>query len=112
MKAVLGVSLVVAMAVLTACAPSRQQYDVVQTALEGSPAYRAKSLSICLSQNWSDKALQEAALLMSVPKPKAKKLVCSRITSALSSGRLTHDDVKAIYRGQPTPNVIKILQGR
>jgi hypothetical protein len=41
-----------------------------------------------------------------------KTVVCRRIVTAVSSGRLSYADYRAYMAGRPTPNLIRILQGR
>lgn len=37
---------------------------------------------------------------------------CSRLTRGITSGRLSHADINTASRGQVTPAIIKVLQGR
>lgn len=94
---------------LASCAPSQREYETVQTAVQGSPALQSAIVKDCISKRWSKSDLETGALIMSVPINKVQALTCKRLTSALASGRLKYADVRP---GQPTVNLIKIVQGR
>ncbi|MEO9336895.1 hypothetical protein ABFT80_05590 [Mesorhizobium sp. SB112] len=89
-------------------------YDVGREALKGSPALRADFVNNC-TRNIARKpiATQRAmAKLMNVSVRNTPRVYCQRVTRGVASGRLTNSDLSAGARGQLTPNVVRVLQGR
>ncbi|MFB2553323.1 hypothetical protein [Ensifer soli] len=101
--------------ILTGCtAMTEPQYEAFQTALEGSPGLRREAVRQCMTENWSTwpKNRPMMAKLMNVSPERARNTFCQRMTGAIASKRLTYGDVVRIWRGSPTPNAIRVLQGR
>ncbi len=96
---------------LSACAPTRAEYDMMHTTLEGSPAIRARVIAECKKDGFSREQIESLAALMNVPERNVKPVFCNRLHGALASGRLTYEDVRSVW-GTPTPNLIRIMQGR
>ncbi|GGF99692.1 hypothetical protein GCM10010924_29930 [Rhizobium wenxiniae] len=98
-------------AALSACAPTRAQYDALQTTLEGSPQVRAQAIADCTKRHWSSERTGNLAKLMNVREKQAKSTFCNRLHGGLASGRITYEDVKSVW-STPTPNMIRVMQGR
>jgi hypothetical protein len=49
---------------------------------------------------------------MDVPESKAARLSCQRGVNAVASGKLTYADLGKLRRGDITPKLVKIMQGR
>lgn len=98
---------------LTGCM-TQEKYEAISTALEGSASLRAKAVNDCSakSANWTKNATETAALLLDVPADKAPRLACQRTVNAAASGKLTYEDVIKMRRGEITPKMVRILQGR
>lgn len=98
---------------LTGCM-TQEKYEAVSTALEGSASLRAKTINDCSakSSDWTKSATETAALLLEVPASKAPRLACQRTVNAVASGKLTYQDVIKMRRGEITPKLVRILQGR
>ncbi len=96
---------------LSACAPTRAQYDALQTTLEGSPKARAQVTANCTRKHWSAEKTGNLARLMNVPEKRAKSTFCNRLHGGLASGRITYEDVKSVW-STPTSNMIRVMQGR
>lgn len=52
------------------------------------------------------------ATLMNTSVRNAPRTYCNRLTRGITSGRLTRSDINAGARGQLTPAVVRVLQGR
>ncbi len=102
------------LAAMAGCSSSRAQYDAIQTSLSGSSAMRSTTVSRC-EQRQSKRSLAERrslASLTKVPVNAAPRTACRRMVNGLSSGELTHEDMRSIQQGRPTANLIRVLQGR
>ena len=89
-------------------------YDSNREALRGSPALRTQFINQCVS-NISRKPLrtrQAMATLMNTSLRGTPRIYCQRITRGITSGRLSRSDINAGARGQLTPAVVRVLQGR
>jgi outer membrane PBP1 activator LpoA protein len=100
---------------LSGCAElSAEKYAVAQTLLQGSPQLRTKLIEQCAAKtrtkSKSDLELLAAAINTSVPS--APRTACSRIINAMTSGRMTREQYNAAGRGDITPAMIRIIQGR
>lgn len=100
--------------VLAGCGISPSGYATSREALRGSPALRSDFVNTC-TRNISRKPLktrQGIAGLMNTSVRNTPRTYCSRLTRGITSGRLSHSDISAASRGQVTPAVIRVLQGR
>jgi hypothetical protein len=100
--------------VLSGCGVSQAGYASSREALRGSPALRGDFVSTC-TRNISSKPLrtrQNIARLMNTSVRSTPRTYCSRLTRGITSGRLSHSDISAASRGQVTPTIIRVLQGR
>jgi hypothetical protein len=114
MKFVHVIAIVSAIASLSACTPEEraQNNEVIKTELQGSPSMRAQTYHTCISDHISDKTRQKVAALANVTSGDPVPVVCHRVVDALTSGRATAEEVRDFKAGRPTPNMIKIIQGR
>ncbi|MBC2885456.1 hypothetical protein H7Q97_08555 [Ochrobactrum sp. CM-21-5] len=106
---------IVAMAVLlSGCGVSASTYATGQQALSGSPALRSDFIKTCTQRIRSKplKTRQGIAKVANTSVSAAPRVYCSRLTKGIASGRLTHADMNAASRGQVTPNIVKVVQGR
>ncbi len=102
------------LACIAGCSTSKTQYDSVQTSLSGSATMRSTTVSGCVERQ-SKRPLSERqslASLMKVPVDAEPRTACQRMVDGLASGELTHQDMQSIQQGQPTANLIRVLQGR
>ncbi|CDN54950.1 Hypothetical protein RG1141_CH26130 [Neorhizobium galegae bv. officinalis bv. officinalis str. HAMBI 1141] len=106
------VALAVAAACLASCGPTRNQYEVVVTALEGSSRARNAVYANCLKKERTTAWKKEASVFMNVSEAKAPAVFCQRALDGLVKRRITFADVSAVYAGDLTPNIVKVLQGR
>jgi hypothetical protein len=49
---------------------------------------------------------------MNVSEAKAPAVFCQRALDGLVKRRITFADVSAVYAGELTPNLVKVMQGR
>ncbi|HEV7308300.1 hypothetical protein [Ensifer sp.] len=113
MKLLHAASLALALTVLASCGPTKEEFEVAQTTIQGSPALQKALYKDCVGKTWSKSDLAGGAMLLSVPPSKVPALTCKRLVNALVSGRLKYADVRQnMNNGAPTVNLIKILQGR
>jgi hypothetical protein len=112
MKLIHTVALLAAAASLASCAPTRSQYEVAVTALEGSPRLQQHSYNDCMKREPSATWKKSAAIVMNVPDSKASSTFCRRAVDGLASRRITYADFSSAYNGQFTPNLVKVMQGR
>jgi len=101
----------IAMGLLTACTPSRQDYDAYVTLLQGSPRVRNEAVNLCV-KDFNPNARHAFGLVTNASDKDAPRVACSRFMAAIVSGRATYDDLVDIKRQRPTSKLIKILQGR
>jgi hypothetical protein len=102
------------LAAMAGCSTSKTQYDAIQTSLSGSAEMRSTTVSGC-EERQSKRPLADRrslASLMDVPVSAAPRTACRRMVNGLSSGELTHEDMRSIQQGRPTANLIRVLQGR
>jgi hypothetical protein len=114
MTAIQALIAAASLAAMAGCSMSKTQYNTVQTSLSGSAQMRSATVSGCVERQ-SRRPLadrQSLASLMNVPVNAAPRTACRRMVNGLSSGELTHEDMRSIQRGRPTPNLIRVLQGR
>lgn len=103
----------VAVLALSGCV-TQSNYDASREALRGSPALRTQFVNNCVS-NIRAKPLstrQGMATVMNTSVRNVPRVYCQRITRGITSGRLSRSDINAGARGQLTPAVIRVLQGR
>ena len=108
------ISAVFAGLILAGCGVSPARYDAYQEGDRGSPAMRNQSVNQCV-QNFSAKPLrtrQQVATLMNTSVRSAPRLFCQRLVRGIASGRLSREDVNAGMRGQVTPGIVRVIQGR
>ena len=100
--------------VLSGSGISQTTYASSREALRGSPTERSDFVRTC-TRNISRKPLrtrQGIAKLMNTSVANTPRTYCSRLTRGIASGRLSYSDISAASRGQVTPTVVKVLQGR
>jgi hypothetical protein len=100
--------------VLAGCGVSQAKYDASREALRGSSSLRTDFVKNS-TRNISKKPYQtrrNIAKVMNTSVSSAPRLYCARLTRGITSGRLSHADINAASRGQVTPTIIKVLQGR
>ena len=105
---------IIAVAFLSGCGVSASTYATGQQALKGSPAVRNDFIRTCTQKirNKPFKTRQGIAKIANTSVSSAPRVYCTRLTKGMASGRLTHADINAASRGQVTPNIVKVLQGR
>jgi predicted component of type VI protein secretion system len=106
--------LLAASCVMSGCGISANNYSSSQEILRGSASVRNEFVQGCIIRI-TKKPLhtrQAIAKVMSVAVRSAPSIYCRRITRGITSGRLKHADVNAGARGQLTPTVVRVLQGR
>lgn len=110
-KWLLAISAVV---LLSGCGVSASNYATSKEALQGSQALRSDFVNTC-TRNIARKPLatrQGIAKVMNTSVRSTPRTYCSRLTRGITSGRLSHADINAAPRGQVTPVIIRVLQGR
>lgn len=113
MKTLRTASLALSLLALASCAPTQEQYAQLQTAAQGSPAFRQALLKDCVSRKWPKSEIEAGAMILSVPPGKVQALTCKRLVNGIASGRLKYADVQQLMNKRgPTVNLIKIVQGR
>ena len=105
------VTIMIAIGLLTACVPTRQDYEAYVTLLQGSSRARSEVVKDC-AKGFDANGRRGAGLVTSVSDKDAPRVACERFVAALVSGRLTYDDVVDVRQHRFTPKVIKIFQGR
>jgi len=108
------VILTLSLLALSGCGVSQANYAAGREALRGSPALRSDFVRTC-TRNISRKPLatrRNVAKVMNTSVGAAPRVYCSRLTRGIASGRLSHADISAAARGQVTPAIIRVLQGR
>jgi hypothetical protein len=100
--------------VLSGCGISQASYDASREALRGSSSLRSDFVRNC-TRNIARKPYRtrrNIAKVMNTSVRSVPRLYCSRLTRGITSGRLSHSDISAASRGQVTPRIIRVLQGR
>jgi hypothetical protein len=99
---------------VSGCTTTRENYETGATALAGSKSLRNEVTQKCIAHaRYSNPhARHNAALLMDVRDTEVDRLACSRMVSAIASGRLSYEEAMALHYGRLTPKIVKILQGR
>lgn len=108
------IAIVVVSTLLLSGCVTRNNYESVVTALNGSPALRAKQIENCISKRKYTSPTQRhnLALLMNLPDSAADSTFCRRVVNAMANGRISFREVKGTMHGQLTPNLVRIAQGR
>lgn len=99
---------------LAGCGISQTNYDASREALRGSPSLRSDFVRTC-TRNISRKPYatrRNIAKLMNASVSSTPRLYCSRLTRGIANGRLSRSDINAAARGQVTPTIVRVLQGR
>ncbi|GGD92572.1 hypothetical protein GCM10011390_09130 [Aureimonas endophytica] len=82
--------------------------------MKGSPALRQELVDHCLKT--SHVVGEERRMLAKVANVSAnaplEKILCTRVTNALASGRLSYSDFQSMEFGHVTPGLIRALQDR
>ncbi|PYE30083.1 MAG: hypothetical protein EON58_21890 [Alphaproteobacteria bacterium] len=112
MKLLPAISLITAITIVSGCAPSQQQFEVAREAIRGSSKAQQAAMQECLSKGWNSKSRKAAAIVLDTTEKLAPRVACTRFINAMKSGRLQYADAAAFKQGRPTPEMIKILQGR
>lgn len=102
---------IISFSVLSACSPSKQEYEVIQETVRGSAKARTLAMSECM-KNWDSTSRRNAAIMIDTSEKNAPRLVCSRVVEAVRSGKMNYQDAVDIKRRNFTPKLIKIIQGR
>lgn len=99
---------------LSGCGISQTSYATSREALRGSPALQSQFVAHCVSRisKKPPKVRNALATLMNTSVRSAPRIYCQRVTRGISSGRLNHSDMSAAAKGQITPAVVRVLQGR
>ena len=101
----------IAMALLAACVPTRQEYDSFVTLTQGSARARNEAVNICV-KSFDANARRSAGIVTNASDKDAPRVACNRLLAAMISGRATYDDFVDIKSHRYTPKLIKISQGR
>ncbi|MFS8112811.1 hypothetical protein QD460_13900 [Rhizobium jaguaris] len=115
MKCLYILAIMSAFAFLAACTPEQraQKSEAVKTALQGSAALRENFYATCRSGNVTAKQKQAIATLANVSANDPLAVVCRRLVNGLTAGKITSEEVETFERTQiPSPNLIKVVQGR
>ncbi|TYR30442.1 hypothetical protein FY036_17130 [Mesorhizobium microcysteis] len=107
-------ALAAAAALMLSGCVTQTNYDASREALRGSPGLRTQFVNNCVT-NIRAKPLnqrQAMATVMNTSVRNAPRTYCQRITNGITSGRLTRGDINSGARGQLTPAVVRVLQGR
>jgi len=108
------VVLALSLLALAGCGISQTNYDASREALRGSPSLRNDFVRTC-TRNISQKSYatrRNIAKLMNASVSSTPRLYCSRLTRGIANSRLSHADISAASRGQVTPAIVRVLQGR
>jgi len=108
------VVLALSLLALAGCGVSQANYDAGREALRGSPSLRSDFVRTC-TRNISRKPYatrRNIAKLMNASVSSTPRLYCSRLTRGIANGRLSRSDINAAARGQVTPTIVRVLQGR
>lgn len=93
---------------------SKNNYESAVTALDGSPALRAKQVENCIRNRSRASPIQRhnLAMLMNVSDAAADGAFCRRVVKAIANGRISYSEARGTMHGQITPNLVRIAQGR
>lgn len=80
--------------------------------LQGSPAILKEIVDDCRARSFTAQEIKDFAALMNVSRNRVRPVFCTRLHGGIASGRITYNDVKALYANRSTPNMIKVMQGR
>lgn len=99
---------------LCGCGVTQRNYAATQEMLRGSASVRNDFVQTCIARisrrSLADR--QAIAKVMNVSVRNTPSIYCQRVTRGIVSGRLKHTDLNAGSRGQLTPAVVRVLQGR
>ncbi|ANL27776.1 hypothetical protein AMC90_CH01951 [Rhizobium phaseoli] len=105
------ITIFIATGLLTACVPTRQDYDAYVTLLQGSSRAKNEAVKDCV-RGFDGKSTRNLGLLTNTSDKDAVRVGCDRFIAAVVSGRATYDDVVDIKGQRLTSKTIKIFQGR
>jgi len=93
---------------------SATQYATMAEALNGSPALRRDAVDQCVRSHRSTAQHKDflRKLMNLKPGSPVVRISCERAVKAVASGRLTYADYQNNLRGQTSPKVVRVLQGR
>ncbi|MBB4121443.1 hypothetical protein GGR30_001357 [Martelella radicis] len=111
------VILMAGLALVAGCTtgPSKQEYEVISTALQGSKALRNELTTDC-ARKLANKPIpasirKEVVAFFNTTEANLPGVVCRRMVNGLANGTLSYQDYKDMERGRMTPEIVQLLQG-
>jgi hypothetical protein len=102
----------IALTLLTSCAPSESHYKAIQASLNNGYAEKHYMIEGCASRRINAKSRKELAAALRVPESRLNIVICTRLANGIASGRLEYSDMQSFYEAKKlTPNMIRVLQG-
>lgn len=108
-------AIIAACTISTGCAPVKTEtaFMAEREALVGSPALFRKAVDECVAKvRLNVKLVENLATLMNVEQDRAPPIVCERFTKAMRDGRYTYAQYLEATKGNLTPELVRIAQGR
>jgi hypothetical protein len=93
---------------------SEKQYDKLMTKLASSSKMQKQETEACKAKfhNARQQVRKNMAAVVGVPQDQAVKVFCNRMVKALASRKLSYEDFVAGSRGEITPRILRLVQGK
>ena len=108
------ISALMALALVSACGPTPEQDAAAVEIVRGSKAAQDMVYADCVrnvSGNDRTRLANLAAVANTTP-ARAPRVICQRVVGGIVSGRITQADVAGMRRGQVSPKLVRVVQGR
>ncbi|RCW86483.1 hypothetical protein [Phyllobacterium bourgognense] len=92
---------------------SENRYAQLQTTMKNPVQQRAEIASCSTTMgDMSPERRQTFATLAGTSVANMPKTFCRRLAQGVASGKMTREDINSVYKGNLTPNMLKVIQGR
>ncbi|MDQ0998047.1 hypothetical protein QFZ34_003229 [Phyllobacterium ifriqiyense] len=112
MRNLIGLLTGIGLTAMAGCAAmSNTQVALFQVAMQ-DPSYYKPFVNDCKGAYTTRFQKQNMARITGVGERQAQAVYCERAAQGLRAGRMSSDDMLSYTMGNPTPNVIRIAQGK
>lgn len=113
MKRAIGI-LILAFSLASCTTFSEKQYDSLVTKLAASPRLQKNEIEACKRKyhNSRQSVRKNLAVVTGVDPDKGVSIFCNRMIKAFAKNKVTYEDFVAARRGQITPRLLKLVQGK
>lgn len=113
MKRAIGI-LVLAFSLTSCTTYSEKQYDTLVTKLAASPRLQKNEIEGCKRKYHGARqsVRKNLAVVTGSDPDKGVTVFCNRMINAFAKNKVTYEDFVAARRGQITPRMLKLVQGK